>query len=497
MMSTQYSLLRSPLAAAMTVVMLLSGCVSTGGLAPAGQPSDADSLTASQSLSAHALSDAAFPRQDWWNALGDPQLDALINEALQGTPSLDAADARLRKARAQAGLANAARKPTLAGSAQYAGAILPETLAEPPLGGEYLPADVLALDFKWNLDLWGGKRAQWEAAVGQAKAAEVEAQAARVTLAANIARAYINLAQAYDARDVANHEHQRATDLLSLAQQRVDAGLDNNLQLRQAESTLASSEQQAQAAQQQIDALGNAIAALLGKGPDRSLSIARPQVLQATTPAIPSVLPSELLGHRADVVAARWQVEAANRGIDARKASFKPSVNLNLFVGLASDGLSDLFSSDALLGFGGPALSLPIFEGGALRNQLDAADADYDLAVASYNQTLVGALNEVTDALQAAQSLDQQIASAQRARQAAQAAWDLARTRYSAGLGTQIDVLAAQRPLLQIEQQLTSLQAQRLMSMVDLDTALGGGLVLEDAPLPIADTSSKSPVDTP
>jgi NodT family efflux transporter outer membrane factor (OMF) lipoprotein len=211
-------------------------------------------------------------------------------------------------------------------------------------------------------------------------------------------------------------------------------------------------------------------------------------VLQAGTPGIPDVLPSELLGHRPDVVAARWRVEAASRDIDASKASFKPSINLSAIVGLASAGLSDLFSSDALLGLAGPAISLPIFDGGRLRSELDASDADYDLAVAGYNQSLVGALHEVTDALQSARSLDQQIDSSKRARAAAQSAWDLAQARYRAGLGTQLDVLSAQRPLLQLDQQLAALQAQRLNATVELDRALGGGLVLEQPNTPIANT---------
>ena len=475
--------------AALASALLLAGCASTHGLEPHARTLDGDNLSASRSLDAHKLSAADFPRQDWWKALGDPQLDTLIDEALQGNPSLDAADARLRKAQAQAGLAEAARKPTLSASAQYSGVQLPETLIPPPEGGSYLGSTVLMLDFKYGLDLWGGKRAQWEAAVGQAKAAEVDAQAARLTLSSNIARAYVGLAQAHAALDVANREHDRASHLRDLGQQRVKAGLDNQLQLRQAESTIASAEQQAQAAQQQIDAARTAIAALMGQGPDRGLDIARPQVLQAGTPGIPEVLPSELLGHRPDVVAARWRVEAASRGIDASKASFKPSINLSAIVGLASAGLSELFSSDALLGLGGPAISLPIFDGGHLRSQLDASDADYDLAVASYNQSLVGALHEVTDALQSARSLDQQIDSSKRARAAAQSAWDLAQARYRAGLGTQLDVLSAQRPLLQLDQQIAALQAQRLSAAIDLDRALGGGLTLEQPTTPIANTA--------
>ena len=463
---------------ALAVVLFLAGCASTHGLAPQGRPTDSDSLATARSLGAQALSDAAFPTQDWWNALGDPQLDALIREALQDSPSLAAADARVRQAQAQAGLANAARRPTLGASAQYTGVQAPKTLVEPPLGGELQASTVLMLDFKWAPDLWGGKRAQYEAAVGQARAAEVDAQAARLTLSSNVARAYIALAQAYESLDVADREQGRASQLSALSRQRVEAGLDNQLQLRQAESTIATAKQQGQAAQLQIDALHNALAALLGKGPDRGLDIARPQLLAAPSPAVPDVLPSELLGHRADVVAARWRVEAASRGIDASKAAFKPSVNLNALVGLASGGLSDLFSGDALLGFGGPAISLPIFDGGGLRSNLAKSDADYDLAVANYNQTLVGALHEVTDTVQAARSLDAQIASATQARDAAQAALELATIRYRAGLGTQLVVLTAQRPLLELEQQLAGLRAQRYIATIDLDRALGGGLVL-------------------
>jgi NodT family efflux transporter outer membrane factor (OMF) lipoprotein len=204
-----------------------------------------------------------------------------------------------------------------------------------------------------------------------------------------------------------------------------------------------------------------------------------------------------LLGHRADVGAARWRVEAASRGIDASKAAFKPSINLTALVGFASSGLSDLFSSDAFLGLGGPALSLPIFDGGRLRNTLAKSDAEYDLAVASYNQALVGALHQVTDAVQAARSLDGQVVAATQARDAAQAALNLADTRYQAGLGTQIDVLTAQRPLLQLDQQVASLHAQRYVATIDLDHALGGGLVLNapgdtDTDNPTSDTAKAS-----
>jgi NodT family efflux transporter outer membrane factor (OMF) lipoprotein len=328
--------------------------------------------------------------------------------------------------------------------------------------------------------------------VGQARATEVDAQAARVTLAANVAKAYVALDQAYALQDAAQAEQERATALAGLERQRVRAGIDNAGLLHQQESAIASARQQQQAAGQQIDALRNALAALLGNGPDRGLAIARPQ-LEGATPRVPAVLPSELLGHRADVVAARWRVEAAARGIDVAQAAFKPSVNLSAIVGLAAPHLQDLFGTDALLGFGGPALSLPIFQGEALRSQLRKTDAEYDLAVAAYDQALVAGLHEVADAVQAMRALDAQLASTTQARDAAGQAWKVASDRFHAGIGNRLDVLSAQRPLLQFDQQLAVLRAQRLQAAVELDRALGGGLDYASPPLPEVAARANTP----
>ena len=468
---------------------LLAACASTGGLQPAAEPHPIDDHVVTRSLSGAPLSPAEFPAQDWWRSFGDPQLDALVAEALQGSPSLAAADARVRKAQAQAGLADAARKPTVGASGQYVVAQLPSGLAGDEIGGQLMHNAVLMLDFKWPLDVWGGKRADYLAALGQAHAGEIEAQAARLTLAANVARSYVALAQASDNLDVANREATRSESLLGLSRQRVKAGIDSQLSMRNAEVSIATAKAQAEAAQQQIDGLRNAIAALLGASPDRGLAIERPRLLQAPAPGVPSVLPSELLGHRPDVVAARWRVEAAAQGIKSAKAKFKPSIDLSALVGLAATGFSGLFDNDALLGFGGPAISLPIFDGGQLRQNLASHDADYDLAVAGYDQTVVDGLHQVVDAVQAIRALDAQSASLEQARAAAASAYDLAARRYRAGLANQLDVLAVQKPLLQIEQQLAGVRAQRYAAAIDLDQALGGGL----QPAPPTDSVSSLP----
>src|SRR5205809_2962895 len=116
-------------ATALFTALLLAGCASTHGLEPSGQPLSPDQLAASRTLG--SASDAVFPTQDWWTALGDPQLDRLIAEALAGAPSLELADARVRQAVAQSGLADATRKPMLSGTAQYSGAQIPDTLGGP------------------------------------------------------------------------------------------------------------------------------------------------------------------------------------------------------------------------------------------------------------------------------------------------------------------------------------------------------------------------------
>ncbi|HTM69370.1 MAG TPA: TolC family protein, partial [Luteimonas sp.] len=225
-------------AASLLAAALLAGCASTHGLAPAMAPTDAGTLAASHSFAGGAPS-ATFPELQWWRAFGDPQLDALVSEAIADAPSLQAADARVRQAQAQAGLADAARKPTLGASAQYTGIQIPETFIDPPMGGDLKFSPVLMLDFKYAPDLWGGKRAAYQAAVGQARAAEVEAQAARVTLASNVANAYIALDQAYATLDVANHERERATQLAALGRQRVEAGIDNHMQMETGRSATA------------------------------------------------------------------------------------------------------------------------------------------------------------------------------------------------------------------------------------------------------------------
>jgi len=421
------------LAAGLTA--LLAGCASSGGLHPDGTATDPSSLKAERSLARLNVSPAEWPAEDWWTGLGDQQLDSLIAEALKDNPSLAVADARARQAQAEMTAADAARKPSLNAGGSVAGARLPTTL--PPIGnGHYGVAKYVDVSFKWDLDLWGGKRSAWEAALGQARAAEVEQRAARIQVSANVARAYAQLSYAYAQQDVTTAELQRSNKARDLTRQRVAAGIDNQIQLKQSDSEVASAEGQLAKANRAIDAARSALSVLLGKGPDRGLDIGRPNTLQPTAVAVPGQLSVELIGHRADLVAARWRVEAAGHDIKSAKARFMPDVSLSALAGLITLGGGNLFEAPARFYEGGPAISLPIFDGGRLRANLAGKDADYDLAVAQYNQTLVGAVNEVTDDLSGLNSLADELAAQQRALDAATQAWQLAQQRYQAGIGS-------------------------------------------------------------
>jgi NodT family efflux transporter outer membrane factor (OMF) lipoprotein len=478
------------LAAATALTVALAGCVSSGGLQPDGTPIDSASLKAEHSLAGVPLSPAAWPSSDWWSALGDAQLDALISEALQNNPGLAVADARARGARAQVGIADAARGPNVTAGASIAGARLP---ANVPLGnGHFGLVKYADVSFTWGLDLWGGKRDAWQAALGAARAAQVNARAARIELSGNVARAYARLGYAFAQQDLAADELKRANQSRELTRQRVNAGIDNQIMLKQADGEVASAEQNATLSARAVDAVRSALSVLLGKGPDRGLEISRPRVLTPAELAIPANLPIDLIGHRADLVAARWRVEAAGKDIKAAKTEFLPNISIGALAGVIALGGGSPLSLPSRFFEGGPSLSLPIFDGGRLRANLAGKDAQYDLAVAQYNQTLVGALNEVADDVSALQSLQQQIEAQQRAQTAAQQAWELSLQRYQAGIGSYLEALSVRQQLVVANRGMAALQAQQVDRSVQLIEALGGGFQPQPADAPATSSSTFS-----
>ncbi|WDH51270.1 efflux transporter outer membrane subunit [Pseudomonas chlororaphis] len=457
------------------LAMSLAGCANYSGLTTEGVSLDAKSLKAGQSLSGVTLSPAAWPKSDWWKSLGDPQLDGLIREALHDSPDMQIASARAHQASAAAYAADAARMPTLDASGSVSRSRLSRSQDPSGQGDNYSTMRSLTGNFNYTFDLWGGQRDTWEAALGQARAAEIDRQAAQLTLAAGVARAYSDLGQAHIVHDLATEDLKRTRQMLDLSQKRLSSGIDSQYQYQQTESLEASSEASLIDAEKNLQSAKIALAVLLGKGPDRGNEIARPKVLQASAVALPSVLPAELLGRRPDLVAARWRVEAASKSIDAGKTNFYPNLNLSAAAGTQALLGDAMFGSASRFFNIAPTVSLPIFDGGRLRADLDARDADYDLAVAQYNKSLVNALGDVSDTISQLRDIGRQIAAQQHATDIAQDSYDTVVQRYGSGIGNYLDVLSIEQQLLQAQRQLATLNAQQIDLSIQLMQALGGG----------------------
>jgi NodT family efflux transporter outer membrane factor (OMF) lipoprotein len=468
----------SQVAVALAVTVALAGCVTPGGLHTTGKTLDVASLKSEQSLAGVSLSPTAWPAQDWWVGFGDPQLSTLIGEALKNNPSLSEAEARARQAQAVAVGMDAARMPQAELDASVIGARLSEKDPVYPAYalGSFAWSKSVTAGFSWDLDLWGGKRAAWEAALGRSRAADIDARAARIQLSVNVARAYVSLGYAFAEQDVAQAELQRATQSLALTQRLVAGGLGTPQQEALADSQAASAEQQKAQADRAIDAARSALSVLLGEGPDRGLSITRPSLMNADQLALPQQLQADLIGRRADLVAARWQVEAASKNIKAVRTEFLPNINLMAMAGfVAVGGSTNVFQLPARTYEVGPALSLPIFDGGRLRANLAGANAVYDEAVAHYNSLLVHAVNEVSDLVSALSSVRTQIALEKRAKRDAQKSYDDAMAAYKGGISGQLTPLIARQQLLLTDQRLAALQSQQADLSIRLIDALGGG----------------------
>jgi NodT family efflux transporter outer membrane factor (OMF) lipoprotein len=469
---------RSPTFSALLAAALisaLSGCVDRGGWKAAPQLPAAQ-LTAERTLTATPIDASAWPADGWWHGYGDPQLDALVDEAIAGSPSLVAAEARLRAAQGQALAVGALKLPNVALDAQATRQRYPENgLFPPPYAGHYYNDGRVAFDLSYDIDFWGRNRALLASARSGVEEAEADRAAARLALAVAVTRAYVQLDLWYALLDVANDQLKQQTSILELTQQRVAAGLENVARVKQSEASLAFARAGIAAAQANVDLAHNQLGALVGAGPDRGRSLARPRLTAPATITLPSALPADLLGRRPDVAAARAQVQGAAHGVKAAEADFYPNVNLAAFAGVQSIGLDKLVEGSATIVGVTPALSLPLFNRRQLRGALEARQAQFDASVGQYNQTLIDAVHDVADVVTNWRALERETAEQQTALAAAQRAYDLTAERYRAGLDNYLTVLSTENQVLLAEAAGAELAAQRLTFSVNLVRALGGG----------------------
>ena len=460
--------LRRPALFAGLLAALLSGCAAV----PKVQPQ-----VASLSARSVGLGDAAATplAGDWWKGFGDPQLDRIMADALAGNPTLDAATARLARARASIAANRAGLLPQISASAEEDRTRLSEKyVIPPPYGGTTRWVGTAQAQFDWSLDLAGRQKALVAQAGASADAAALDLAAARVTLSGAVAQAYVDLARASEQGRIADRFVASREEQLRLASARKRTDLGSDFDMRAAETLLAEARQAKIRADGARQLMVHALAALAGRGVDYQEGIADPALQLDTALPVPAALPADLLGRRPDILAARARIEGAEAGRRIAKADFYPDVDLKGLVGLQALGLGALFTGGAGTYGAGAAIHLPIFEGGRLQANYKGAIAGIDEAIADYNRLVVGAVRETADALSA---IATNAADADQQRQVSTGLAETVRldeVRLRTGLAARLDVLDAGDRLLAAQQRAIDLAADGAAARVRLLVAVGG-----------------------
>jgi len=419
------------------------------------------------------------PATSWWTLYGDPGLDGLVAEALTHNQDLALAVARVDEARARLQVVDSARIPAVDANFQRDRTHASERSPIPiPQSARERNAYRGQLNVSYEVDLWGRLQSGTDAARADLLATEAARETVRITLATEVVRAYFTLI-AFDAQLAATRRSLALrSEGLALQKVRHQAGLINDFTLRQLEAEVAAAQAQLPTLETNRTAQEVALAVLLGRSPRAIMegSVAR-RTLQGApaAPIVPEGLPSDLLLRRPDVVQAEQGLIAANARIAEARAALFPRIGLTGYLGRESTELGDLFSGPARiwqLAFG---LAQPIFQGGRLFAEVDAVKARERQAVARYQKTLQEAFREVRQALntqiKARESFDAESARTVALADAAR----LARIRYENGLISQLEVIDADRSLLQAElNRSDTLRIQRA-AVADLVKALGGG----------------------
>lgn len=403
----------------------------------------------------------------WWQGLGDAQLSALVEQALQANPSLQATQAALRQSRAQRDVTAAGLAPSLDGSGS----------AQRSRSGNSTGNSFSAgLDASWELDLFGRLASGLDASEADVRTAQATLAGARVSLAAEVALGYIELRNLQQRLAIARSNLASQQETLQITDWRMQAGLTTSLATEQAKAAAAQTAAQVPALVASLAQSRHALAVLTGQNPaalDAQLAAVAPVPRAPTQLALQ--IPAETLRQRPDVIAAETRVVAALARVSQADAARYPSFRLGGSLGLRALTLGSLTQGGSVVGALLSSISVPLFDGGAARAQVRVQEAGLEQARLGYVATVLTALQEVEDALAAVQGDAQRLERLQVAAEAARNAALLAQQRYSSGLVDFQTVLETQRSQLSSQDSLASAQATLTADHVRLYKALGGG----------------------
>ncbi|MFI5118881.1 MAG: efflux transporter outer membrane subunit [Thermoanaerobaculia bacterium] len=426
----------------------------------------------------------ALPRGAWWNVFGDPGLDALEEQVSPANQNVAQAEARYRAARAAVKQTRADFYPTVNGGASVTRTRASATRTAPDGTTASVPVTTTfygaSADASWELDVWGRVRRSVESSVAGAEAAAADLENVRLSMQAELAVDWFQL-HGFDAQIELLQTNVTAQErALRLTQNRHDQGVVSGVDVAQAQTLLETTRAQAidiGIARAQTE---HAIAVLVGKAP-ADLTIP-PAKIGVAPPAIPGLLPSDLLERRPDVAAAERRAASASALIGVAVAAYFPKLSLDASAGFLSSALSKLFSAPAFVWSVGPSALATLFDAGRRRAVTEQRRAEYDEAVGAYRETALTAFQEVEDQLVALRLLAREETQQAAAVAAAERSLQLAESRYVGGITTYLEVVTAMGVALSNERTAVDLLTRRMTASVNLVKALGGGFEKGKAP---------------
>jgi NodT family efflux transporter outer membrane factor (OMF) lipoprotein len=420
----------------------------------------------------------AQPRDDqiggkWWEAFGDPHLNALVEQIEISNQSVLAAEARFRRARAIVDASRSAYFPTVDADVSATRSRSPSGAIGGTTAGSVITNRSASVGAAWEADLWGRLRRTVESSEAGAQAGAADLAAARLSAQSELASNYFQLRVLDAGKRLLDETAAAYEKSLELTRNRYSAGVVAKVDVVQAETQLKSTQAQAIDLGVQRAQLENAIAVLVGKPPSEiSISGMR---MDLKMPGIPVGLPSELLERRPDIAAAERRVAAANAQIGVAKAAYFPSLTLSGVFGSRSADAATWFAAPSTFWSIGPALAQSLFDGGLRRAQTEQAIASYDATVAEYRLAVLAGFREVEDNLAALRILEEEARVQDEAVRAARESVELTTNQYKAGIVSYINVAIAQTAQLNNERTAVGILGRRLVAAVGLVRALGGG----------------------
>jgi multidrug efflux system outer membrane protein len=417
----------------------------------------------------------------WWEQLGDPVLNQLVNQAVQGNLDLKIAIANIEQFMGQYGSTRANLFPQISGTANYAHAQPSGTGGDPLSSGKSNPEidfARLGAAMNWELDIWGRLRRANEAARADLLAQEAIKRAVILTLVSQVAQTYITLRELDKNLEITKNIVKSLEEELRIAKIRFDEGYTSELELEQADSEYQRRSAFIPQYEQQIAITENAMNVLLGHNPGpipRGLSLD-----ELKLPAVPAGLPSDLLAQRPDIHQAEQELIAANARIGVARAQYFPQISLTGSVGQMSTQVATLFVPGANFWSVGSALLTPIFTAGKIAGQVQSAEAVQKAAVANYQRSIISGFREFENALVSSNKTKVQKEIQSKRVSAVQSYFNLSRIRYDEGYTDYITVLDSIRQLFDAQIELVQAQSANFTATIGLYRAMGGGWIVAE-----------------